>query len=198
VSRSRLVAALVITLLAVPLLVRAASQPFDDPNDTKGVLDVKQVRMTAGETAIWRTISFSRFRAFDMWDAGYVMVHIDSFGDARFDHYALIYSDGGGFRGDLYRDRQKKSDYRISSLKVWRKDRTSISVRIPLSKLNLGDDRIDYRWIVKTLFTSENCRKVCIDRIPDAGAVTQLRPEVTPTPTPTATPTEPPSPEPSP
>jgi hypothetical protein len=195
-TRSRWLVLLVLLLASLPLLVRAAAQPFDDPNDTKGVLDVRQVRMSSSSSPVWRTISFSNFRAFDMWDAGFVMVHIDSFGDGRFDHYALLYSDGNGFHGDLYRDRKKKSDYRISSLKVWRKDRSSISVRIPLDKLHLGADRIDYRWIIKTLFSSENCRRVCIDRIPDTGVVTQLRPDVTPTPT--VTPTDPPSPEPSP
>jgi hypothetical protein len=148
------------------------------------------------------------FITYDGWDKerirdrGYFLVFFDSRGEARFDYYALLRSDGDRVRGALFRDRKVKADYQVASLDAWKPREKKVVVRVPLGKLRLGNKRIFYRWYAETLMTGDNCRQVCIDRVPDEGAIKELlvkpTPEPTPTPDPTPAPSLTPTPEPSP
>lgn len=165
-----------------------------DPNDTKGLLDVKKIVSTHGKGPKFTFRTFAKWSVDRIWDRGYGLVHLDTFGDARFDYYALLWADGYNMKGTLYRDRRKKTDYAVGSLKVWRKNKRTMIVRIPLKKMEFGESRLHYRWIVKTLMTGKECPRVCIDRIPDQGSQQVLLPGVEPSPTPTETPTVEPTP----
>jgi hypothetical protein len=101
-------------------------------------------------------------------DQGFFLVNLDTFGDKRFDYYALIGSDGRRFRASLWRDRQSKRAKRIAKLKSWRASKDSVSVRIPLRKLRIGPARHTFRWYVQTLFIGPKCRRVRLSVIPSS------------------------------
>jgi len=172
----------------------ATRAQVEDPNDTKGMLDVRRVwfESEAGPPR-WTVVTFSPWTAELTRDRGYVFVYLDTMGDARFDLYALILSNGRRLSGSLWRDPPKGSDVRISGLDVKRDSDMSVMVRIPLPLLDIGEFRTAYRWTVVTTFTGRVCRATCIDRVPDEGAfehpIGSPTPTTTPTPTPTVSPT---------
>lgn len=192
-----LVAAAAGVAVAVPLLAVAGHVEVRDADDTKGLLDVQRIDVTGSERPTWNVITFSGWSVARLFDAGYLLVRLDTFGDARFDYYALVRSDGSGLRGTLVRDRKRKPDFNVGALDAWHPTRSSVRVRVPLRKMRIGEQRITYGWRVQTLFSSDNCPRVCIDNIPDDRAVRETipgrGPVATPTVTPTVVPTETPT-----
>ena len=194
-----LLAAFVAVATVVPLLAFANHVDVRDGNDTKGLLDVRRVDLKGSERPTWNMITFADWGVVEMFDAGYFLVRLDTFGDARYDYYALVRSDGFGMKGMLMRDRKRKPDYSVGTVNAWHPTRTSVKVRVPLRKMRIGDQRITYGWRVQTLFSSDNCPRVCIDNIPDNEAVRETIPGRGPvvTPTVTVTPTVAPTTTPS-
>jgi hypothetical protein len=171
------------------VLAGASHRNLRDPNDTRGMLDVRSVKsFGVVRKPGWRIVTSSRWTLRRMQDRGFVLVNLDTFGGSRFDYYALIGSNGSRMKGTLWRDRASKRDRRVSKLRVWRADGKSVSVRIPMSRMKLGAERLEYRWYAQTLFTSSKCKQVCIDRVPNEGAINEPNGR-TPS-TPTITPTE--------
>jgi hypothetical protein len=171
------------------VLAGASHRDLRDPNDTRGRLDVRSVKsFGAIRKPGWRIVTGARWTARRMQDRGFVLVNLDTFGSSRFDYYALIGSNGSRMKGTLWRDRASKRDRRVSKLGVWRADERSVSLRIPLSRMKLGNERLEYRWYAQTLFTSSKCKQVCIDRVPNRGAINEPNGR-TPS-TPTTPPTE--------
>ena len=200
---------LVVALLAFgavlfPLLAVAERRELPDPNDQKGILDIKMVTRWGGDKPGWKVATFKDWKTRRIYDRGDVIVWLDTRGGERADYFAVVHSDSSGhIRARLYRDFKKKDDKRKGSLNTWRKNRHSVSVKVPLSKLNFDDERIYYAWYVQTMWTSDNCKRVCFDLAPDKGVghIRELRPGHEPTPTPTPTglgPTPSPSPSESP
>lgn len=141
-----------------------------DENDTHGFLDVKEIDSFLGsDEPVWRVVTLARWSTFKMWDQGFVLIHLDTFGADVPDYYALIRSVGTRLRATLYRNGHK-----LSSLRVWRGSRRSVSIRIPLEKLVVGTARHFYRWRVVTL--TDRCRRTCFDQIPNEGALVQPLP----------------------
>lgn len=141
-----------------------------DQNDTHGFLDVKQVdSFLETDEPAWRVVTISRWSVFRMWDQGFVLVSLDTFGGDLPDYYALIRSVGTRLRAALYRNGHK-----VASLPVWRRSGRSVSIRIHLGKLLVGATRQFYRWRVVTL--TDRCRRTCFDRIPDEGAMVEPLP----------------------
>ncbi len=193
VRRSRiagvLAAALVVAVAGLAFAVRVR---ITDPDDTTGVLDVREVRFThpSGEPPAWTVITARNWTIGSLWDRGYVFVQLDARGAPSADHYALIRSDGLRLRADLFRVlRTDGADVHLRTLTVWRKANDSVSVKIPLKALRFGPSRTSYRWWVVTSLTSEKCPRGCLDRVPDEGSVEQWRPGMSPTPSPTISPT---------
>ena len=194
-----LLAAAVGAAVALPLLAVASHVDVRDGDDTRGLLDVRRVEVSGNERPTWNVITFSGWTVSEMFDAGYFLVRLDTFGDARYDYYALVRSDGFGMRGTLVRDRKSKPDFNVGSLDAWHPTRAGVKVRVSLRKMRLGDQRVTYGWRVQTLFSSDRCPRVCIDNIPDDRAVRETIPgrgpvvtptvTVTPTVAPTGTPT---------
>ena len=196
-AKARIAIVLVVLIGALyPLLAGAKHLDPRDPNDTRGPLDVARVR-TSGRIRkpIFRVVTFPRWTAKRIWDRGFVLVFVDTFGDDRSDYYVLVRSVGSQLRARLFRDLRRKRDRNIAVIATWRRNRRSVSVRVPFRKLRVGDNRVFYRWNVQTLFIGSRCRRVCFDLVPDRGAVVEPlvepspTPTVTPTPTPTVTPT---------
>lgn len=171
--------------VSLPLLALAHHVELTDPDDTKGLLDIRRVSVAGSRLApTWTIATGARWTAEQMWDTGFLVVKLDTFGTARADYYAIVSSDGTRFRGSLYRDRQEKSDRRLRGLTLERADRRSVTIRINLRELRRRDSRV-YRWYATTLFASDNCRSTCIDRAPDEGAIAEPGPVESPSPTPT-------------
>lgn len=138
-----------------------------DANDTHGFLDVRQVDSFLGtEEPVWKVVTISRWSAFKMWDQGFVVVYLDTFGAELPDYYALIRSVGTRLRGTLFRNSRK-----VAGLEVWRRNARSVSIRIPMENLAMGDGRRFFRWRLVTL--TDRCRRTCFDRIPDEGSMVQ-------------------------
>jgi hypothetical protein len=153
-------------------LVSCMSPSPPDPKDTHGFLDVKQVEsFLETQEPIWRVVTISRWSLSRMWDRGFVLLYLDTFGEDPPDYYALIRSVGTRLRATLYRN-----GHRLASLPVWRRNSRSVSIHIPFDKLLVGADRRFYRWRVVTL--TDRCRRTCFDQIPDEGALVQPLPDL--------------------
>ena len=179
----------------------ATRAQVEDPNDTRGMLDVRRVWFEPeAAPPRWTVVTFSPWTEELTRDRGYVFVYLDTMGDERFDFYALIRSNGRRLSGSLWRDPKKGSDVRISALDVKRDSDLNVAVRIPLGLLDIGEFRSAYRWIVVSTFTGHVCRATCVDRVPDEGTFEYPigSPTPTPTPTPTTTPTTTPTVTPTP
>jgi hypothetical protein len=205
--KARIVAAVVVAGAAfavLPLFASANHAPVRDSNDTKGALDVRHVKVKGTRSRPkWQVVTFSRWSAASIWDEGYGLVYLDTFGKGRFDYYALVRSDGYALEATLWRDRKKKADNRVAKLHVARSNHKSFTVKIPLRKLKLPKARLTYRWYVETIVSSEVCPRSCFDRAPDSGAVAEpipgrkppstppptIVPSITVTPRPSASPT---------
>lgn len=199
-ARVALVLVVLITVASLStMFAQATHQDRKDGNDVKGKLDVRAVN-TFGPASRprWEIIVSSRSTARSLRDFGFFLVHLDTFGDTRPDYYALVSSNGSKFHGKLWRDWANRPDRVVGTVRVSRPDKFSVTVRVPLSKMNLGGkSRLTYRWWVKTLFTGTSCRRVCIDRVPNDSAVTESNGKLSPSPTDTDDPGLTESPEPS-
>ena len=182
-----LLAALLGLAVALPLLAVASHVEVRDPNDTRGILDVRRVDVSGTERPTWQVITFSDWTVARLWDKGYLLVRLDTFGSARYDYYALVRSNGRGLKGTLVRDRQGKPDFNMSKLTAWHPTRTSIKVRIPLSRMRVGERRLEYFWQIQTLFSNKSCTRICIDDAPNDGGVAEPIPGRTPDPIPNPT-----------
>lgn len=180
--------------LAVSGDVAARHMDVGDPRDTTGPLDVRRVE-TGGKISrpVWRIVTFSKWNPRGIFERGFFVVHLDMRGDDAFEHYVLVHSNGRGMRARLFRERANKPARDRGPVEAWRKNARTVSIRLRIGDLVQGS-REHYRWRADSLYTSKKCPNVCIDRIPDEGAVIEplLLPEPTPEPTPE------PEPEPSP
>jgi hypothetical protein len=179
-------------LAVVPVLIAFADhREISDGNDTRGPLDVSLARMSSGRPPGWIIRTRSRWNARRIFDHGFVVIRLDTYGDREFDYYALARSNGKKISAWLYADRRSKDDRRMSRLGMKRGSKQSIQVWVPFRKLRFSR-RPSYSWIVETLWTSKRCPRVCIDRAPNRGAVLEPR-QPPPTPTPSITPSITPS-----
>ena len=198
-TRARVVLLAMTMVLSSSLLASAFHQDVRDPNDSRGYLDVKKVNTFGSKRHPgWRVVTFPTWTADQIWDKGYFMVLLDTFGSKRVDYFIQVSSYGTGMQARLWRDRENRRDREIGEVKSWRPNKRSIAVRLPLKRLRVR--RTHYRWYVQTLWVADNCRRVCYDFAPDRRGVVEplVRPTPTPTPTPSITLTPSPSPSSSP
>lgn len=188
-------AGLVIAVAAAGATIALADHvAVQDMNETPGLMDIRRVEVSAGRPPRFSVTTFEKWRVIEIFDYGFALIHLDTISTPRTDYYALVRSDGLRLRASLWRDRATKRDYRIAKLSVWRTDRTNISVRVPLRLMKVGGRRVTYGWVVETIFTSDECRRTCLDLAPDQGRIDE--PLALPTPTATPTPSVTPSQEP--
>lgn len=174
--------------LSLPFLATAQHTAVQDGDDTRGAIDVRRVKVDFTERPRWTIGTWGPWTVQRVWDRGYFLVHLDTFGSARMDYYAFVRSDGYAMRGTLIRDRANKPDFTVSSIKAYKGSRNTLRVRFPLSKLRIGRQRLSYRWNVQTIFSGDRCATSCFDFAPNEGAVEEPVPgRIPPTPTPTIT-----------
>jgi hypothetical protein len=188
-------AAALVTVALVAIVAGAHDTDLLDPNDTRGKLDVRQVRLAHQPLPpVWTVVTFAEWRTAEMWDRGYIMVLLDTSGGERADHYLLVRSVGSVLRGSLWQARIYGPDSYVGNVRVKRLSPRSASVQVGLSRLRFGAKRSSYRWWVQTVFTGPTCRRTCQDRAPNRGSVLQWRPGMSPSPSSPSPTEDPPSP----
>ena len=187
-------AAALVTIVLMTVVAGAHDTDFQDPDDARGKLDVKQVRLAhAPGPPTWTIVTFGEWTTPRMWDRGYLMVLLDTQSGVGPEYYLLVRSTGTALQGSLWRARSFGPDSYLGSVKTRRPSRQSASVQVSLKRLTFGANRSFYRWWVQTVYTSRVCPRTCHDRAPNRGTVLQWRPGMSPTPSPPS-----PSPSPSP
>ena len=171
----------------LPLVATARHTDVRDADDTSGVFDISRAEMARGRTNKWKITTFQKWSTVEVWDRGFFLVYIDTFGTDRPDYYALVRSNGREMLGTLYRDREQKNDYKVRDLSVRHRKQDVIRVEISFRGLTRRASRL-YRWYAESLWSGSECRRFCFDRAPDRGTV--VEPGANPTPTlPTPSPT---------
>jgi hypothetical protein len=186
---ARIALALSLTVVVVAVALNASANHIDvtDPNDSPGRLDISRVQVVGTiRRPIWKETTFREWSNRHIYERGFLLVFLDTFGtNQRPDYYALIHSVGTRLTAELFRDRQNKRDFRVSFLDVWRADRRSASVRVPLRKLRFGEQRVEYTWFARTVYSGfQECSNICFDSAPNGQPIIEPRPGVTPSPSP--------------
>jgi hypothetical protein len=167
-------------LAAMALPVLASTSFITDPNDTPGLLDVRDVRLRdlEGTPPSWTVTTFNDWTPRSLWDRGYLLLNLDTLGTPDVDYYVLVHSDRERLRGSMWRDRVDARDVRLFRVAVRRRGGNSLRISVQLGRLTIGVNREAYRWSVTSLFTSGVCRRTCVDRAPDAMMVEEPTPRL--------------------
>jgi hypothetical protein len=180
-------AATLITVALMAVVAGAHDTDFLDPNDARGKLDVRQVRLAhAPGPPTWTIVTFAEWSSAEMWDRGYILVLLDTQGGGGAEYYLLVRSAGASLQGSLWRAHAYGPDSFLGSVPARRPSRHAASIQVGLSRLTFGASRSFYRWWVETVYTSDLCRRTCHDRAPNQEPVKQWRPGMSPTPPPTS------------
>ncbi len=179
-------AAVAVAALALPAGATHTNQT--DPNDTPGRLDVRGVVLAHDETPRWRISTFASWTTRQLWDAGGLVVELDTTGEAGIDHLIVVRSDGRKLVATLFRVRADGSERRVANLHAAKDGRAGVAVSVALHRLTIGSERTSYFWSVLSMFTGAACPQTCLDHVPDEGMIEQPLPGITPSPTPTTTP----------
>ena len=174
--------------LTFQVLAIASHEPARDRRDVRGPLDIRGAHVSEDRKPRWTTFTYAKWRARNIFDRGYFVIQFDTVGDPHFDYFAMIRSDGYRLQGTLHRDYRKRDDEHVVGLAVWRPGRGSLKVKIPIGRMRGGSDRF-YRWKLRSLWTGSTCQDVCIDKVPNDGAIVEpVGAGPSPTPTITITP----------
>jgi hypothetical protein len=177
-----LAAGLTVVVAIVAIAAPRVHTDTNDPNDTKGVLDVRRVRLAHQTGTEVTVLTFATWAPPAIWDRGNAYVFFDTQGGPEAEYFILVRSMGVKLHASLWRERATRRDVFLKNVKVRRKTPDGLSVRVPIKALEFGGFRDSYTWWTVTSFTGEICRRTCIDRAPDDGALEQWRPGHSPTP----------------
>jgi hypothetical protein len=178
-----LAAALTVVVAIVAIAAPRVHTDTNDPNDAKGVLDVRRVRLAHGEGTEVTVLTFAKWAPQAIWDRGNAYVFLDTQAGPEAEYFIMVRSTGAKLHASLWRERAARRDVFLKNVKVRRKTSDGLSVRVPIKAMEFGGFRDSYTWWTVTSFTGEICRRACIDRAPDDGALEQWRPGHSPTPT---------------
>lgn len=152
--------------------VSCVATSIEDPNDTRGVLDVRLVATTLGVSpSSWRIGTFGRASKRRLWDEGYFVVSVDSRGDPGFDLHVLVKSSGRRMRALILREGGRQA---IGRTGAGRPGGRAVLVRVAPERLEVPPERAYFRWSVRSILTAPRCRP-CVDVVPapDLGAFPQ-------------------------
>lgn len=140
-----------------------------DPRDTRGPLDIRRVELRGTKEARFRVATEARWTARRLQDRGYLLVHLDTLGTPRFDHFALVRSPGRGVEGSLWRARRGHDPRLLRSIPARHTGARTAAVVVPLRSVALR--RSHFRWRAQTLWSGWPCDRTCFDRAPGRGGV---------------------------
>jgi hypothetical protein len=163
-------AAFVTLALAVSLSAAGAQQvprvAVQDPHEGQPLLDLREVDSSFEDDSVRFTfLTWGRWRAHALLDRAYLLADLDPQANARY--RVVVRSTRRRLVGVLYRKRGGR-DRPLRRLRVWRRDRSSVSVRVPAKALHLARPG-RYAWRAQSLVTGRRCTRVCFDRAPDSG-----------------------------
>ncbi len=145
-----------------------------DRDDTPGRLDVRRAEPTGVSPHKMTIKTHNAWGVNDIFDRGYLLVYLDTFGGNRFDYFILLRPERGNMRGNVWRDVKNGNDRQIARTKVGRANRRTIRTTVPLRKMRIPATQVDYRWHVRTIYAKRGCyRAVCIDRAPNSESVVE-------------------------
>jgi len=158
-----LVLALVLPRAGAQQAPRAAVQ---DPREGRPPLDLREVDFALERGALRFTLAtWSRWRSRVLRDRAYLLVDLDPRALRRY--RIVLRSNGRRMVAVLYR-KQDGRDRALRRLHVWRRDRHSVSVRVPTGAVGLVAPGI-LAWRAQSLVTRASCPRVCFDLAPDDG-----------------------------
>ena len=178
-KRLSLISISVVAILVLPLAAQASHLDLTDPNDASGPLDVQEVGVWGNSPPRWRVFTYNGWSNAQLWDTGYIVIYFDTYGPlrgkrSRYDYYALLSSNGRQMNGALFRDFKSRSDVRLGGLRTRKPGRRTVTVKIAVKRrMVIGDSRLVYKWYVKTVSNGTGCGHVCMDRVPNDGAVVE-------------------------
>lgn len=172
--KRRLVLLMVMVMLVLALPAFASHQDVTDDNDVDGRLDIRRVEMEEGPPRKWTITTYKGYKPEEIFDKGYLLVYFDIRGDERFDYYLLLRPVWDKIRGNLWKDYEEANDEMVGHSRVRKPTGRTITATVPFKKMKIPKKQVDYRWHARTIFAGPNCRRVCIDRAPDVGSVTEL------------------------
>jgi hypothetical protein len=143
-----------------------------DPNDTRGALDVRLVDATLGlSPSAWRIGTFGRASKRRLWDEGYFVLSVDSRGDQGYDLHVLVKSTGRRVRALILREGGRQP---IGRARATRPGGRAMLVRVAPERFEIPPERAYFRWSVRSILTARHCRP-CLDVVPppDQGAFPQ-------------------------
>jgi hypothetical protein len=162
----------VVLLMGLPAL--ASHEDVKDEEDVDGRLDIRRVEMEDGPPRDWFITTYKGHRADRIFDKGYFLVYFDVRKDERFDYYLLLRPTFDKIKGNLWRDYKEANDKIVGQSRVRHPSNKTIRASVPFRKMMIPENRLDYRWQARTIFSGKTCRRICIDKAPDVGAVTEL------------------------
>jgi Ca2+-binding RTX toxin-like protein len=141
-----------------------------DPNDTRGILDVKRAEVRAGNRWVWNVSTRGKWSLRRLWDDGYLIVYLDTRDNAKSDFYLLARSTGRRMRGSLFRDGTGR-DARIGGVKVRHPDRRTARFLFDLGRIAVEPGRDFIRWSAQTILVNAVCSRSCFDGVTNEGAL---------------------------
>jgi hypothetical protein len=155
--------------LALALSAMAQQPPrvaVQDANDRLPKLDLREVDSAFERDSVRFTfVTWGRWRARSLLDRAFLVVDLDPQTGTRY--RVVVRATRRSLAGVLYRKRDGR-DRPLRGLRVWRRDRRSVSVRVPARSLHLAAPG-RYAWRAQSLVTGSHCARVCFDRAPDRG-----------------------------
>jgi hypothetical protein len=178
------VLAVAATVLVLALPALGGTTSLEDPEDTNGLLDVRNVGLDDSVSPfVWHVSAHRAWTIREIWDRGFVMMQLDTKGDARIDHLAVVSSNGRRLIGTLNRVRKDGRLVEIGRVHTNKDGGRSVALTLALHRLSIGPHRTSFSWSVLTSFLGDNCPRTCFDVVPDSGMVEQPLPEPSPSPT---------------
>ncbi len=134
---------LAVTVVAVvALAVPAGADHTDqvDPNDTEGRLDLRGCAVRPRGRAELAIVTFPAWTVRAIWDRGYLMVQLDTRGDAAVDFVAVVRSDGRRLVAALFRRSRSGGQAEVASLRT---DKSGSKRRLGIGPAQGGLDRTE-------------------------------------------------------
>jgi hypothetical protein len=127
-----------------------------------------------GAGADLRIRTLSAWTPRTVWDHGFFVVLLDTFGDPKPDYEVLIRSDG--LRLEAQVRRVSRGGVPMARAGVSRTNGHEVSVSIPIARLRFDPARAYYGWQVESIWNDTPCPNVCFDMVDDRGAAAEPRP----------------------